>query len=204
MNPDPSAAPSLFDKMKTFARRTRKLRLAHPDDVIAEVPEYEEGEEAKARAEGRRPKHLRVKLEIKPGAETLDFEVSAISDRIKEQAERLLDKAVAPKVFIEQPGEKPGMPPRQVFAGYNEEDPAYLAELREAKAQQTALVALHGTQGLRDSIPGEDDVAKVAALRDELPHRMIAWLAAEIWNMTYAGGDLADFFTKEGSPESPS
>jgi len=58
---------------------------------------------------------------------------------------------------------------------------------------------------LSPATPGADYAAKTSSLMAAMPNRIVKFLAGEIWNMTYAQGDPADFFTKrEDSPASQS
>lgn len=204
MQATPDKSPSLFERMKSFSGRTKKLKLALPEDVVAEVPEFDPGELDRAEREGRKPKPARIQLQIREGAETFEFEIRALSDLENEMANRFLDAAVAPQIYIEEASDRPGSPPKRVPAGYNEEDPKFLRDLREAQAKESAYIALTGTLGLAESVPGDGEADKIEALRGSLDSKMIGWLATNIRGFTYAGGDLADFFTSGPSAESRS
>jgi hypothetical protein len=193
---------SLFDSMCAFARKTKTVRLADPGDIIREVKHW--SPEDMDRPVRERGEPVRVELQIKPGAATMDFRVRSLTMAQREIAEAILDAAVPPATWIDEPGERPGQLAKRVPTGYDFDDPKYLAALRPLHERQAAFVALKGVDGLEEDTPGQTDADKTTALLEKMPAKMIKFLAAEIWNMTYAQGDPNDFFTKEGSAHSPS
>ena len=135
----------------------------------------------------------------------MDFEIHPLSMTERETADSMLDAATPDQIFIEESAERPGQLPKRVPAGYDYEAPVYLAHLRPLQERQAAFVVLCGVNDLFDATPGADYAAKTSSLMAAMPNRIVKFLAGEIWNMTYAQGDPADFFTKrEDSPASQS
>lgn len=198
-----TVTPSVFDSMSAFGRATKSVRLAAPEDILSEIPEWTAEQELVPLAKRGDP--VKTRLEIREGAPTIDFAIRALTMSERQTADAIVDAVNPPEVFLEEHSDKPGQPPRRVPAGYNDEDPAYLASLRPLQDRQAAYVVLKGVADLAAATPGTADTDKVQSLMDTLPTRMIKFLAAQIWNMTYAQGDPSDFFTKPGgSPASPS
>jgi len=193
---------SLFASMREFAQATKTVRLAAPEDILSERREW--STDQLALPESQRGEPAKVKLEIRAGAPVMDFAIRSLTMSERQAAEVILDAVVPPEVIMEEPTERPGQPPRRVPAGYNYEDPKYIAALRPLQDRQAAFVVLKGVADLHSETPGADDNSKVQSIMDTLPTHLVKFLAGEIWNMTYAQGDPADFFTSGGSPPSPS
>jgi hypothetical protein len=193
---------NLFDSMRAFGRKTKTVRLASPDDVISERKTWSDAD--LSLPEHQRGEPIRVELELKPDAEFMTFQIRPLSMAQREAADALLDSVVPPRAYIHQPSDRPGQEPVRVPAGYDEEDPAYLAALRPLYDLQAAFVALHGVEGLRESTAGETDRERATAIMEAMPTRMVKFLAASIWAMTYAQGDPLDFFTSAAYGPSPS
>ena len=194
---------SLFLSMREFALRTKTVRIASPADILGEVKHWSPAQ-LLIRDEEQRGEPLRVTLEIRADAATLDCKVRALTMAERESAELIMDAAVPDPIFIDEAPDRPGQPAKRVPAGYDYEAPAYTQRLRPLQDRQSAYVVLCGVEGLRDDTPGFDDIAKTASIIDSMPTRLIKFLAGEIWNMTYAQGDPSDFFTSGGSQPSPS
>jgi len=188
--------------MRDFARKTKTVRVASPEDILDEVKEWSPEQEVLPLE--KRGKPQKVLLEIRKDAPTMDFAVRAMSMSEREAADAILDGALPDPVFIEEPADRPGQPPKRVPAGYDYENPSYLARLRPLQERQSAYVVLVGVDGLHADTPGETDAAKIDAIMASMPSILVKFLAGEIWNMTFAQGDPADFFTSAGSPASPS
>lgn len=188
--------------MREFSRKTKTVRVAAPEDILDEIKEWSPEQELLPLE--KRGKPLRVKLEIRKGAPLMDFPIRALSMRERATADSITDAVIPEAVFVEEPSERPGQPPRRVPAGYDYESPSYLLRVRPLQERQNAYVVLVGVDGLHADTPGDNDDAKVDAIMDNMPSILVRFLAGEIWNMTYAQGDPADFFTSEGSPASPS
>jgi hypothetical protein len=193
---------SVFAKIGSFARKTRTVRLAQPDDILSDEPVWSDEQLGLPLSQRGQPQ--RMKLEIRPGAETLDVEIRPLSMTERESAEHILDAALPPQTFVEEQPVRPGDIPKKIPSGFDYEDPKYLADLRPLQERQAAFVALKGVIGLHESTTGNSVDEKLKALMDEMPSRIIRFLASEIWAMTYAQGSPADFFTKEDSSSSPS
>lgn len=184
---------SIFSELTELCRQTKVVKLAHPDDVIEEIAVRDE--------EGRK---IKSRLGIRPGARTQDVTVRALSMGEQQRAEAIMDTAVPPALFDEEPSDKPGVPPRRVQNGYDDEHPEYLANLRKAQDKQNLFVVLKGVEGLESETEGVDEEAKMQSLLAKMDGRLIRYLSNEIWRMSYAGGDPNDFFTKEDSTAGPS
>ncbi len=187
--------------MGSFARKTRTVRMAAPDDILSEEKVWSPEDLMKPYAERGEP---RTKLNIRPGAPTMDFEIRPLSMTEREAAERVTDAALPPQTFIEEQPQRPGDIPKKIPSGYDYDAPSYLADLRPLQDKQAAYVCLKGVQGLEESTPGANEQDKVQSLMDTMPSRLVRFLASEIWSITYAQGNPADFFTNEGSSSSPS
>lgn len=188
---------SVFQLLRTLCERTKIVRVAHGDDVVETTPKWSDRqklvkEELRGLPEGG------YRVGTKEGAKFQDFEIRRLTSLERETANRILD-AVPPKEKLEQRPAGPGLPPQMVRVGFDDEDPAYLAERRYAECDQQAFIVLKGVVGLEKDIEGEDDKEKMKTLRKTLDHRMLLYLAAEIWGMSFAGGDPADFFTSANS-----
>ena len=192
---------SIFTSMREFSRLTKALRVSPTGEVIEEKPHW--SPEQLDLPPDKRGDPVRVELGLRQNAQVMDFNIRAISMAQRETADAILDAVVPAQIFIEEPAERPGQPPKRVPAGYDYEAPDYLARLRPCQERQSAYVVLMGVDGLHADTPGETDDAKVSALMAAMPSRLVKFLAGEIWNMTYAQGDPADFFTSGGSPPSP-
>jgi len=188
--------------MRDFARKTRTVRVASPEDILDEIKEWSPEQQALPLEKRGRPQ--KVRLEIRKDAPTMDFAIRALSMSEREAADAILDAALPDPVIIEEPSERPGQPPKRVPAGYDYESPSYLAHLRPLQERQSAYVVLVGVDGLHADTPGESDSAKTDSIMASMPSVLVKFLAGEIWNMTFAQGDPADFFTSAGSPASPS
>lgn len=193
---------SLFTAMGEFARKTKIVRMAAPEDILGEEKEW--SLDQLSRPVMQRGEPLRTKLEIRPGAATMDFTIRPLSMTEREAGERIVDAAIPPQTYVEELPQRPGDIPKRIPSGYDHEAPAYLAELRPLQDRQAAFVVLKGVVGLEQETPGPDPETKVQSLMDTLPTRLVRFLAGEIWAITYAQGNPADFFMKEDSSSSPS
>jgi len=117
----------------------------------------------------------------------------------REVAEAMTDAVLPPATWVDEPAERPGQAAKRIPTGHDYDDPAYLQALRPLQDRQAAFVVLKGVEGLAESTPGDNDAARTDAVMSSMTAKMIRFLAAEIWNMTYAQGDPNDFFTSEGS-----
>ena len=193
---------NLFDSMRSFAQKPRTVRLAAPEDVLQEIKHW--SPEQLLLPESERGAPVRVEMQTRPGAATMDFQIRPLSMLERSLAEAIPDAAQPPPIYTDEPAERPGMPPRRVANGYDFDHPEYLAALRPLHDRQAAYVALKGVIGLEQDTPGVDENAKLQAIMESMPTRMIRFLSNEIWNMTYIQGAPEDFFTNEDSPASPS
>lgn len=193
---------NLFDSMRDFARRTKSVRLASPEDIVGEVRHWSPSQ-LQIPDESKRGEPLRTELEIRAGAPTMDFRVRALTMAERERADAIMDAAVPTAIYIDEAPERPGQPAKRVPAGYDYEDPKYTQQLRPLQDRQSAFVVLCGVDGLREATPGDTDASKTDAIIAAMPTRLVRFLAGEIWNITYAQGDPADFFTSAGSRPSP-
>lgn len=193
---------SIFDSMRQFGSKTKSVRLACPDDVIREIKHWSDEDMSRPILDRGEP--IRVELELKPGAESVEFKIRSLTMVERETAEAIMDTVLPPRAYIDSPPERPGQEPRRVPAGYDYDDPAYLASLRPLYDRQAAYVTLCGVDGLREGTPGDGDLEKTDSITQAMPSRIIKFLAGSIWGMTYAQGDPLDFFTKPGSGPSPS
>lgn len=193
---------SLFKSMGEFARKTRTVRMAAPEDILGEQKVWSIEQQSKPILERGEP--VSTRLEIRPGAVTMDFNIRPLSMTEREAAERIVDAAMPPQSFVEEVPQRPGDVPKKIPTGYDYEAPEYLAALRPLQDRQAAYVVLKGVDGLDADTPGGNDDEKVMQIMDTMPSRMVKFLASEIWSITYAQGNPADFFTKEGSSSSPS
>jgi hypothetical protein len=191
-----------FDSMRQFGSKPKTVRLAAPEDVIREVKHW--NDEDMGLPIMKRGEPVRVELELKPGAQFMEFTIRPLTMAEREAAESIMDTALPPRAFIDSPPERPGQEPRRVPAGYDYDDPVYQAALRPLLDLQAAYVALCGVVGLRDGTPGSTDKEQARSIVDAMPQRMIKFLAGAIWGMTYAQGDPLDFFTRPVSGPSPS
>lgn len=144
-----------------------------------------------------------VKLHIRPGAVTMDFSIRPLSMTEREAADRILDAVMPPQTYVEEMPTRPGDIPKRIPSGYDHDSPQYLAELRPFQEKQAAFVILKGVEGLEQDTPGAGTDEKLMAIMDTMPGRIVKFLASEIWMMTYAQGNPADFFTSEDSSISP-
>jgi hypothetical protein len=192
---------SLFTAMGDFARKTRTVRMAAPEDVLHEERVWSAEDQMKPFAERGEP---RVKLHIRPGAPTMDFRIRPLSMAERECAEKITDAAIPPQTYVEEQPVRPGDIPKKIPTGYDYEAPEYLAALRPLQDEQAAYVVLKGVVDLEQDTPGATDPEKVRAITTTMPSRIVRFLASEIWAMTYAQGSPADFFMNEGSSSSPS
>ncbi len=192
---------SLFDSMCAFALKTKIVRMAAPDDILREVPVWSPEQELLPLPARGEP--LRMTLESKPGALTMDFEIRPLTMSQRGAAEKILDAAIPPATFIDEPSDRPGVPPKRIPTGYDDEHPAYLAEVRALQDRQAAFDCLKGVVGLEPTTSGETESDRTRTLMESMPTRLLKFLAVEIWSMTYAQGDPNDFFTSGDSRPSP-
>jgi len=203
-SPQGDAGPTanLFETLRALSSATKDVTIANPDDVLGEVPEW--SAEQAALPEEDRGKPQRVRLEIRPGATLTTVKIRRMSMAEREAAQKILDAAVPPRVFVEEPPDRPGLPPRKVAAGFDETDPEYLAALRPLEARQSAFVVLAGVVGLRDDTPGHQVETQIDAVMSAMDDRIIRYLASQIWSLSWSAGDHGDFFTSADSASSPS
>jgi hypothetical protein len=192
---------SLFTQMGDFARKTKVVRMAAPEDVLREEKVWSFDQQSKPVMERGEP--VSVKLHIRPGAATMDFSIRPLSMSEREFADKILDAALPPQTYVEELPTRPGDIPKRIPSGYDYEAPSYQADLRPLQEKQAAFVALKGVQGLEADTPGDGTEAKLQSIMDTMPGRIVKFLASEIWMMTYAQGNPADFFTSEDSSTSP-
>lgn len=192
---------NFFESMCGFARQTKVVRMAAPEDILSEKAEWSAEDMLKPFSQRGQP--VRTRLEIRSGAPTMDFKIRPLSMAEREKADAMTDVVIPPPSFVEELPDRPGQPIKKVFTGHDYDDPKYVNDRRPAESRQAAYVVLKGVDGLEADTPGADDAAKVEAIMDKLPFRLIKFLAVEIWSMSYAQGDPADFFSKEDSPPSP-
>jgi hypothetical protein len=191
-----------FSQLSRFAGRRRKIKLAAPEDIVEVVPRW--SPEQLALEPDQRGRPDTTTFGIREGAETLELEVVPLSLADSQRAEAFLDEAMPPRLWTDEPPEKPGQPMRRVPGDFDETDPSYLANLRPLQARRDAFIALRGVVGLWDSTAGSDESAKIATLQETMPAVVIRYLAGLIYRLSFVGGDLADFFTSAGSGASPS
>lgn len=192
----------LFNQIASFARRPRKVVIAAPDDI-------ESTESVWSEDQLMLPLHQRGdpashKYTIRAGAETQEVEIVPLSMADRLTADSITDAAVPPRIVTEEPPDKPGGPVRKVLGDFDEEDPAYFALIRPLRDKQNAYIVLKGVLGLEASIPADDDAARITILMRTWPSVLVRYLAGMIYNISFAGGDPADFFIKEGSSSTPS
>ena len=192
---------SIFKSMGDFARKTKVVRLAAPEDILREERVWSPEQQFKPMMERGEP--AGVKLHIRPGAVTMDFAIRPLSMTEREAADRILDAVMPPQTFVEEVATRPGDIPKRIPTGYDHDAPQYLAELRPLQEKQAALVILKGVEGLEQDSPGGGMEEKLKSIMDTMPGRIVKFLASEIWMMTYAQGNPADFFTSEDSSTSP-
>lgn len=195
-------AMSIFQSIGEFSRKSKVIRLCQPEDVLNEKNEWS-GDQLLLPME-RRGAPARTTLEIRPGAETQDVEIVALSMVDREKSERILDAAIPPQTYIEELPTRPGDIPKKIPSGFDYENPDYLAKLRPLQDRQAAFVVLKGVVGMQQDAPGSDDEAKVDQIMATMASRIVKYLASEILNLTYSAGNPQDFFTREDSSGSPS
>lgn len=193
---------SIFTAMGAFARKTKVVRMASPEDVLSEEKVWSIDQLSVPILHRGEPQA--VKLEIRPGAETMDFTIRPLTMSEREAADKILDSAIPPQTYVEELPVRPGDVGKRIPSGYDYEAPSYLADMRPLHERQAAYVILKGVEGMEECTPGADTNQKMAAIMDTMPSRIVKFLASEIWSMTYAQGNPADFFTKEDSSNSPS
>ena len=161
----------LFASMCAFARKTKTVRLADPADILREVKHW--SAEDMERPVRERGEPLRVELEIKPGAATMDFQVRSLTMAERETAEAILDAVIPPATWIDEPGERPGQAAKRIPTDYDFDDPKYLAAPRPLHERQAAFVALKGVDTLEADTPGQTEMGKTASLLQKMPAKMI-------------------------------
>lgn len=187
--------------MRAFALKTKKIRFANPEDVISERKSWTPEDMMKPVLERGDP--IRVELEIRPGAETIEFAIRPLTMTERDEADAILDREMPPQTFVEEQPLRPGESAKRIPSGYDYDHPKYLAAQRTLQDEQAAFVVLKGVDGLEKDTEGASIQEKVNSIRSNMPARMIKFLAMSIWNMSYAQGDPADFFTKGGSSTAP-
>jgi len=189
---------STFASLTALSTRTRKITVALPEDILDSIPQWSP-EQLKIRDLDQRgdPFHG-YKIELKPDAPSCEFTIRRLTAAQQKKCENIVDCIVAPQKF-ELKSMNRGEPPVQVAAGWDEEDPEYRARLATAKDDQTALVVLHGVDGLYESTDGDTDAEKILKLRESLDQRLILYIANQIWSWGYSAGDPSHFFTKASS-----
>lgn len=193
---------SVFTAMGDFARKTKVVRLAAPEDILHEEKVWSPEQQFKPMMDRGEP--AGVKMHIRPGAVTMDFCIRPLSMTEREASDRVLDAVMPPQTYIEEVSLRPGDSPKRIPSGYDHDAPQYLAELRPLQEKQAAYVILKGVEGLEGDTPGSSTEEKLKSIMDTMPGRIVKFLASEIWMMTYAQGNPADFFTSEDSSTSPS
>lgn len=193
---------NLLQSIGEFSRKSKTIRIARPEDIISEVPTYSDAQLLKPLAERGKPE--RVRLEIREGAETQDIQIRPLTMKQREIADRFVDAAIPPQLFVEEIPQRPGDLGKKVPSGYDYENPEYQNALRPLQEKQAAFVVLKGVVGLDESVTGDTDEKKIEQVMESMSAKLVTFLAAEIWGMTYAQGDPVDFFTKGGSSSSPS
>ncbi len=190
---------SPFTSLQALSTRTRKITIALPEDILDSVPQWSP-EQLKIRdvSERGHPFHG-YKLELRPDAPTCEFTIRRLTAEQQKQCEKIVDRVLPPQKFELKPGGRPGEPPVNVPAGWDDENPEYRERLAAAKDDQTALVVLHGVDGLYASTEGGTAEEKVKTLRAALDQRLILYITNEIFSWGYSAGDPADFFTKASS-----
>lgn len=189
---------STFDSLQSLSSKPKQITLADPDDIIESIPKWSD-EQLKLRIEDRGKPIHGYKVEIREGAPTFTFTVRRLTSAQREECDRILD-AVQPPEKLEPKRMGPGQEPLMVRAGFDDDDPKFIADLRVARSDQQALICLLGVEGLEESVEGASRPEKIAKIRENLDERIIRILASEIWQRTYSAGDPADFFMSANSP----
>lgn len=134
----------------------------------------------------------------------LKFHIHSITSNELRDAEAVLDAAVAPKVYAEEPAST-GHGMVKVLTGYDFEDPEYVAKRDSLLPRRHAHVALAGCPELMESTPGETLPQKVDALLDRIPSVVIQMIAYQIENLGVSGAvgqeDVDRFFTDASGGE---
>lgn len=136
------------------------------------------------------------------------LKVHAISPNELVAADSILDRASPPVIMREEPNPK-GVGMVQVQAGYDYDQPAYVAARQRLLPLRHAMICLAGCTALTESTPGESLEHKAQLLCDKLGAAVVGWLAEQIENLAFltAVGDeqVAAFFQQGsgGSPSSP-
>ncbi len=195
---DQTSLPNPFDSLLNLSTRTRKVKLADPQDMQRSVPKWSAAQLAINNVDDRGRPEDGFEIHINPGAPTFEFEIQRLPSLIKEACVQIMNTEFPPEIIVEEPGIR-GEPGNRVRTGWEWQDPAYQAKQAKLQMKQSAMVVLYGIVGLRDVTEGSDDEAKIALLRSKLDDKLITYLASEIWNLSYSAGDPADFFTSANS-----
>jgi|GEM_PF-7090880 len=177
---------SLFDSLADLTHYERPLKIGRAEDIIKVAEE-----------DGK------TRFEIREGAVMREIKVRALTEKERTEMERLVNRILPPQLYKEEIGEG-GKVTGRTPIGFNEEDPTFLSEKDAAISEQRAKVALLGCKELRESTPGENVHEKSENLRNKLDEQLICFIASNVWNLGYAAGDAAAFFSKGASGSTPS
>lgn len=177
----------MFDQLKNFGLTPRTIKLALPEHVTGSGPGSDQ-----------------PPFNIRAGAPTVEVTIRPLTMAERSASDLIMDAVQPPPLFREEPGDRPGMPPRRVQDGFDHDDPDYIAKIRVLNDKHDAHVVLHGMVGLLESTPGADVDAKIASILQSMASKLIRFVAEEIRNASWVPGSPDEFFTIEGSSSTPS
>lgn len=192
-----TSPPSAFESLLKLSSRTKKVKLADPQDMTETKPKWSADQLLLKEKDRGRPENG-YEIHIKPGAATFEFEIQRLPSAVREACIQIMNTEFPPEIIVEEPGIR-GEPGKRVRTGWEWEHPSYQAKREVLLMKQSAMVVLHGVVDLHKDTPGVDDEAKINLLRTKLDDKLITYLASEIWNLSYSAGDPADFFTSANS-----
>lgn len=141
-----------------------------------------------------------------PNTQPIQFEITPLSSNQMIEADRVLHAAKPPALTeaVSRPGTVGSV---QTHAGYDYDDPAYVAERDRLIPRRNAMICLFGCPALQETTPGGTLDEKINTILAEIPSVIVSWLSGELENHAMLAGvgeeAVASFFS-EGSDGSKS
>jgi hypothetical protein len=189
---------SVLTSLTTLSQKPKVITLADPDDILSEDPKWSAAQ-LLIPIEHRGEPAYGFKYTLLPEATRFDFTTRRLTAKERDVCNKIIESIPIPEKTEQRRSGVPGEPPITVRVGFDDEDPGYVKQLKEAALKQQALICLMGVEGLMEEVEGANAEEKIEKLRSTLDERLIRILYSEVWNRTYVGGDSADVFTSANS-----
>ena len=141
---------------------------------------------------------VEVPADLEEG-EQVPVTIFALTGEQQGEVDAILDKILPPPMKEEIPNLKAGGGMISKTVGWDESDPEYQRKRFAAVLDKEALAVVYGCPEVAVGVPAGDHAGEKAAwLKKNFASSLIAALAAEILNMSYAWEDV-DFFSEDES-----